>query len=77
MDEHTTDILLPDHPPGCPESKTVVFASKNLKLQVDVTIDHGEENAESCPTVIFRKETRPGMLGAGKHCQHSIPASLC
>ncbi|KAG4423514.1 hypothetical protein IFR04_003337 [Cadophora malorum] len=65
MDEHTTEILLPDHPPGCLESKTVTFSSKNLKLQVDVTIDHGEENAESCPTVTFRKETRTGMLGAG------------
>ncbi|PVH75782.1 glycoside hydrolase family 15 protein [Cadophora sp. DSE1049] len=65
MDEHTTEILLPDHPPGCLESKTVTFSSKSLKLQVDVTIDHGEENAESCPTVTFRKETRPGMLGAG------------
>lgn len=66
MDEHTTDILLPEHPPGCLESKTVTFSSKDLKLQLDVTIDHGEEDAKSCPAVTFHKETRPGMLGAGR-----------
>ena len=66
MDEHTTEILLPDHPPGCADSKTVTFSSKNLKLQLDVTIDHGEEDANSCPAVTFRKEKKPGMLGAGK-----------
>lgn len=66
QDEHTTDILLADHEPGCLESKTVTFASKNLRLQLDVTIDRGEEDAASCPTVRFRKEKKPGMLGSGK-----------
>jgi hypothetical protein len=56
--------LLPDHPPGCPESKTVVFKSDNLSLQLDVTIDHGEEHAASCPTVIFAKE-KIGTKGEG------------
>lgn len=63
--EHTTEILLPDHPPGSNESKTVVFASKDLSLQLDVTIDRGEEDAESCPTVMFRKERKENMLGDG------------
>jgi hypothetical protein len=54
--EHTTQILLPDHPPGCLDSKTIVFTSETSSLQLDVTIDHGEENADSCPTVIFHKE---------------------
>jgi hypothetical protein len=62
--EHTTKILLPDHPPGCLDSKTVVFKSETSSLQLDVTIDHGEENAESCPTVIFRKE-KSGTKGEG------------
>ncbi|KAI9048246.1 hypothetical protein LZ554_008041 [Drepanopeziza brunnea f. sp. 'monogermtubi'] len=65
LDEHATEILLPEHPPGCPDSKTVTFSSKNLKLQLDVTIDHGEEDSASCPAVTFHKETKPGMLGAG------------
>lgn len=66
LDEHTTEILLPEHPPGCRESKTVTFSSKDLKLQLDVTIDHGEEDSESCPAVTFRKETKSGMRGPGK-----------
>jgi len=64
-DSHAVDLLISKHPPGCPESKTVTFSSKDLKLQLDVTIDHGEENAESCPTVTFRKEKRPNLLGEG------------
>lgn len=64
-EEHTTEILLPNHPPGCLESKTVVFATEKVRLQLDVTIDHGEENAESCPTVIFTKKSKPGMKGQG------------
>ncbi|KAF4631159.1 hypothetical protein G7Y89_g6974 [Cudoniella acicularis] len=63
--EHQVEILLPEHPPKCLESKTVTFSSKDIKLQLDVTIDHGEENAESCPTVIFKKVKKPGMLGEG------------
>jgi GH15 family glucan-1,4-alpha-glucosidase len=57
--------LLPEHPPGCPDSKTVTFHSEHTNLQLDVTIDHGEEHAASCPAVSFRKELRPGMLGEG------------
>ena len=37
-------------------------------MQLDVTIDHGEENTVACPTVTFKKETRPKMLGAGVVC---------
>lgn len=66
LDDHETEILLPDHPPGILESKTVTFTSKSLKLQLDVTIDRGEEDAKSCPTVMFRKEKKPGMRGSGK-----------
>lgn len=47
------------------ESKAVTFWSNDVHLQVDVTIDHGEDDAESCPTVIFRKEKREHMLGEG------------
>ncbi|TVY48075.1 Uncharacterized protein LCER1_G009152, partial [Lachnellula cervina] len=62
---HTTELALPIHKPGCPESKTVTFSHSDLSLQLDVTIDHGEDNVESCPTVIFRKEKREHMLGEG------------
>lgn len=62
--EHTVDIIMPDHPRGCLESKTVTFSSKDWKLQLDVTIDHGEETA-ACPSVFFQKEKREGMLSEG------------
>lgn len=43
----------------------MTFHSKNVKLQLDVSIDRGEEDAETCPTVVFKKVQRPGMLGEG------------
>lgn len=65
---HKTDIVLPEHPPGCLDSKTVTFSSEDFKLQLDVTIDHGEEDHVSCPTVTFRKQKKPGMPGEGVVC---------
>jgi hypothetical protein len=43
----------------------VEFTSKDLQLQLDVTIDHGEEQLESCPTVAFKKVKGKHMLGDG------------
>jgi hypothetical protein len=63
--DHTVNIVMPNHPPGTLDSKTVEFTSKGVNLQLDVTIDHGEENSESCPAVIFTKEKREHMLGEG------------
>jgi GH15 family glucan-1,4-alpha-glucosidase len=40
-------------------------------LQLDVTIDHGEEDA-ICPTVTFKKKKKPGMLGEGVVCHISL-----
>lgn len=65
LEPHVTTIVQPVHEPGCEVSKTVTFHSKNLKLQLDVTIDKGEEDVETCPSVVFKKEKRPGMLGEG------------
>lgn len=56
---------MPEHPPGCLDSKAVTFHSGEVNLQLDVTIDHGEEHADSCPAVTFRKEKKQGMLGEG------------
>jgi hypothetical protein len=63
--EHTVEILLPNHPPGTTDSKTVTFSSDGLKLQLDVTIDSGEEDALSCPRVNFSKARKDGLLGEG------------
>lgn len=62
---HTTTIIQPVHETGGEHSKTVTFHSKNVKLQLDVSIDKGEEDVETCPTVAFKKVKRPGMLGEG------------
>lgn len=62
---HVTTIVQPVHEPGSQSSKTVTFHSKNYKLQLDVTIDKGEDDVETCPLVIFKAEKRPGMLGEG------------
>ncbi|RAL66274.1 hypothetical protein DID88_005945 [Monilinia fructigena] len=64
-DEHDLEILMPEHPPGALESKTVTFASKDMKLQLDVTIDRGEENSESCPPLIFRRVRQKEGKGDG------------
>lgn len=63
--DHSVDIVLPNHPPGIDVSKTVTFASKDQKLQLDVTIDHGEDDVTTCPIVIFKKAKKEGMLGEG------------
>ncbi|KAF7872637.1 hypothetical protein EAF04_003554 [Stromatinia cepivora] len=64
-DEHDLEILMPEHPPGALESKTVTFTSKDIKLQLDVTIDHGEENIESCPSLKFRRVRQKEGKGDG------------
>jgi hypothetical protein len=62
---HVTQILLPAHSPGIAQSKTVVFTSENAKLQLDVTIDHGDNAVGGGPTVSFTAVKRPNMLGEG------------
>jgi GH15 family glucan-1,4-alpha-glucosidase len=55
---------MPDIIPGS-VSKTVTFASEHLRLQLDVTIDRGEEDGLSCPGVMFKKIKHPKMGGEG------------
>lgn len=62
---HVTTIDQPVHEPGSTVSKTVTFHADEFKLQLDVVIDKGDDNAETCPYVQFQAETRPGMLGEG------------
>ncbi|RDW77920.1 hypothetical protein BP5796_05772 [Coleophoma crateriformis] len=62
--EHTVEIHMPEHPQGIDASKTVTFTSQNLRLQLDVTIDHGEESS-SCPLLQFSTQKREGMLSEG------------
>lgn len=56
---------MPTHPCGSSESKTVTFKSADVQLQLDVTIDRGEDNPASCPDVTFTTAKKPGMKGEG------------
>lgn len=64
---HVTTLLQETHEPGMP-SKAVTFHSvekDGLKLQLDVTIDKGEEDKETCPVVSFTKIKKDGMVSEG------------
>ncbi|ELR03377.1 hypothetical protein GMDG_06118 [Pseudogymnoascus destructans 20631-21] len=63
--EHTVEIHIPNRGHAEPESKTVTFSSKNLKLQLDVTIDKGDEDSITCPLLIFTTVKKDKLLGEG------------
>ncbi|KAL8387694.1 hypothetical protein RB595_009734 [Gaeumannomyces hyphopodioides] len=65
---HITEIIESAQGEQCNDmkSKTVTFHSKDLKLQLDVTLDCGDNtSASTYPVVRFEKVKRPGMLGEG------------
>ena len=64
-DPHTTEILQDCIDACAGQSKMVTFHSKDVKLQLDVTIDKGDEHDGSCPSVAFKKVKHPKMLGEG------------
>ncbi|KAI5466785.1 family 15 glycoside hydrolase [Mariannaea sp. PMI_226] len=64
MDEHVTTLIQESHTPANSESKVATFHSKDVKLQLDVVLDNGEE-ASDCLHIKFKKEKRNGMLGEG------------
>ncbi|KAK6948307.1 hypothetical protein Daesc_010072 [Daldinia eschscholtzii] len=64
-ESHTTTILQNVSGVDSSQSKTVTFHSKDLKLQLDVTIDCGGGESDTCPTLLFKKVQREGMKGEG------------
>ncbi|KAK1757445.1 trehalase [Echria macrotheca] len=64
---HTTTILQENH--SCSHSgasKVVTFHGSRVQLQLDVSIDNGDDDGRfSPPSVSFKKVKRPGMLGEG------------
>lgn len=62
---HETVILQDGCVPHASQSKTVSFRSKNVSLQLDVSIDRGEDHADKHPLVKFKKVKKEGMLGEG------------
>lgn len=66
-ERHETTVLRRVHEPGMP-SKAVTFHSVEeggTRLQLDVTIDNGDESAGPCPVVEFNKVAREGLLSEG------------
>lgn len=59
------EIHIPNRGHAEPESKTVTFSSKDLKLQLDVTIDKGDEDSITCPLLKFRTVKKDKLLGEG------------
>ena len=64
-ERHETTVLQEVFDSNSPQSKTVLFQSKSFKMQLDVSVDKGEVDTETHPTVTFKKELREGMLGEG------------
>jgi hypothetical protein len=62
---HTTTILQEEGVPHSSQSKTATFHSKDVKLQLDVSIDRAEDGDDSWPSVRFKKVLKDGMLGEG------------
>lgn len=61
---HVTTLLHNTHHSLAEQSKMATFHSEEVKLQLDVAIEKGEDE-KSCPNITFRKVQRPGMLGEG------------
>jgi GH15 family glucan-1,4-alpha-glucosidase len=65
QDEHTTEIVTLSN---CEQGEThqrVVFKSKNLSLELNATIDCGDEPEVECPVLLFKKTPRKPHLGDG------------
>ena len=65
-EEHTTTIHQETHDARSAKSKTVSFHGKNVQLQLDISIDGGEDQPGLLPPVVHLKKLRkPGMIGEG------------
>jgi GH15 family glucan-1,4-alpha-glucosidase len=65
QDKHSTEIV---NLSNCKEGQCrqrVTFASEKLSLELNATIDLGEENDMPCPQVVFEKSSSPGCPGEG------------
>lgn len=53
------------------ESKIATFHSDDVKLQLDVAVEKGEDD-KSCPAITFKKVKKPDMVGEGIVAQIEI-----
>jgi GH15 family glucan-1,4-alpha-glucosidase len=65
QDEHTTEIIkLSDCEQGEIRQR-VIFKSKSLNMELNATIDCGDEPEKDCPVLLFKKTARKPHLGDG------------
>lgn len=60
LEPHVTTVFQP----ADSESKVATFHSKDVRLQLDVVLQQGEDG-KGCPNITFKKMTKPGMVGEG------------
>ncbi|KAI8939089.1 hypothetical protein NX059_004928 [Plenodomus lindquistii] len=65
QDKHTTEIIDLDTTEQGHGLQKVTFRSKNLALELNATIDGGDEEDNTCPKVAFEKSVEPQALGEG------------
>lgn len=65
QDKHTTDIADLGKTEQGHHLQRAIFRSKDLALELNATIDCGDEPDRTCPRVRFEKTTEPHALGDG------------
>lgn len=64
-DEHTTDITTEKDCVSGEMSQRVIFRSKDLSLELNATIDCGDEPEATCPRLVFETQAEKSTLGQG------------
>lgn len=65
QDKHTTEIADLGKTSRGHDLQRVTFTSKDLSLELNVTIDCGDEPETTCPKIMFEKKPDPQNLGDG------------
>lgn len=64
LEPHVTTLCQQGETSDRTQSKVATFHSKDVKLQLDVAVQRGEDK-KGCPAITFKKAMRNGMVGEG------------
>jgi hypothetical protein len=65
QDEHTTEIADLSNCEQGQCRQRIIFKSENLSLELNSTIDSGDEEDKPCPSIVFEKSSTAVSTGAG------------
>jgi hypothetical protein len=65
QDKHTTEIADLSNCEQGQCRQRIIFTSENLSLELNSTIDCGDEEDKPCPTIVFEKSSTATSLGEG------------